>query len=96
MKKYDLVVKTSKYAGTDGTEKSRYENVGEIHSGRDDGLYARINPFRMMGVCMAALCKGQDSLVVSMYPPKEGAQTGGGGAAAQRQSPPDFDDHITF
>lgn len=104
-KRYDMATKTGSYTGRDGEQKSRYEYVGEVHDGHDGGFYARVNPFRMLGVCMAAIARGDDSMLVSLFAPRQeqSAPTATGNAQAHRhqsrQAPPpqpDFDDDIPF
>ena len=93
-KKYDMAIKTGTYTGNDGTEKNRYENIGEVHSGRDNGFYARMNPYRVMGLAMAAIARGDDSMMVSLFAPRNDQQP------QQRQAAPapsaDYDDDIPF
>lgn len=94
MKKYDMAVKTGTYQSQSG-EKNRYENVGEVHSSERGGFYARVNPFRMMGVAMAAIARGEDSMMVSLFEPNQQGQQGR--AAAPAKSNDDFDeDSIPF
>lgn len=96
MKKYDMAVKTGTYS-TQGGEKNRYENIGEVHSSERGGFYARVNPFRMMGVAMAAIARGEDSMLVSLFEPSQQGQQGRAAAPAQSNSAPaDFDDDIPF
>lgn len=80
-KKYDMTVKTGTYTDRNGDTKGRYENVGEIHTGNDGGFYARVNPFRLMGVCMAVITKGDDSMLISLFEPRQ--QDGNGAQRAQ-------------
>lgn len=75
-KKYDIAVKTGTYQGKDGQDKGRYENCGEIHSGREGGHFAVVNPFRMMGLCMAAIARGDDRLMASLFEPRQDGQGG--------------------
>jgi hypothetical protein len=91
MKKYDMAVKTGTYQTNNG-EKNRYENVGEIHAGKDGGFYARVNPFRMVGIAMAAIAKGEDSMLVSLFEPKQDAQ----GKKQNAAPADDFDQDIPF
>lgn len=74
-KKYDLAVKTGSYKTAEGLEKGRYETLGEIHTGRDGGFFARLNAFRLLGVAMAAVARGDDSLIVSLFAPQGQPQT---------------------
>lgn len=96
-KKYDLAVKTGTYKNQEGLEKGRYETLGEIHTGRDGGFFARMNAFRLLGVAMAAIARGDDSIIVSLFTPQ--GQAGQGNAPANStQAPPPayYDDDIPF
>jgi hypothetical protein len=106
MKKYDLAIKTGSYQSNSGETKNRYENVGEIHAGKDGGFYARVNPFRLMGLCMAAIARGDDSMLVSLFAVKNddsGAKTENPYRHGEKtqssnnaQESDDFDDDIPF
>lgn len=82
MKKFDLSVTTGKYE-VNGQTKSRYEMLGEVHENRDGRLYARMNAFRLLGVAMAAISRGDDQLMVNLYEPRN---EGFSGASAVRQA----------
>jgi hypothetical protein len=75
-KKYDLAVKTGSYKTQEGVEKARYEALGEIHPGNQGGFFARLNAFRMLGLATAAIARGDDSVLVSMFAPSD-SQAGG-------------------
>ena len=76
-KKYDLAVKTGSYKTQEGVEKARYEALGEIHPGRDGGFFARLNAFRMLGLATAAIARGDDSVLVSMFAPSDSQAASG-------------------
>lgn len=84
-KKYDLALKTGTYKTQEGLERGRYESLGEIHSGRDNGFFARINAFRMLGVAMAAIARGDDSLIISLFPPRNDHATNASPTPTQNQ-----------
>lgn len=91
MKKFEMAVKTGTYQTQSG-EKGRYENIGEVHSGKEGVFYARMNPYRMVGIAMAAIARGDDSIMVSMFEPRE-QQT----QVRQNEQPRDnFSDDIPF
>ncbi len=94
-KKYDLAVKTGTYKNAEGLEKGRYETLGEIHTGRDGGFFARMNAFRLLGVAMAAIARGDDSIIVSLFTPQGQPQ---GAAPNSPPAPPAayYDDDIPF
>ena len=95
-KKYDMAVKTGSYQDRNGTDKNRYENIGEVHSGNDNSFYARMNPFRVMGLAMAAIARGDDSMMVSLFAPRTDAQTQAPRQQPAPQTAPDYDDDIPF
>jgi len=97
-KKYDLAVKTGTYKAQDGTDKGRYETLGEIHPGRDGGYFARINAFRMLGLAMAAVARGDDSVLVSLFTPTGTQAPAAPGPAPRAPEPelPPYDDDIPF
>lgn len=91
MKKYDLAVKTGTYQSAAG-EKGRYETIGEVHSG-DKGFFTRLNPYRVLGIAMSAIARGDDSILVSMFAPKDQVSP-----APQHQMPQqaNFDQDVPF
>ncbi|MDP1527704.1 MAG: hypothetical protein Q8M20_18020 [Rhodocyclaceae bacterium] len=97
-KKYDLAVKTGTYKAQDGTDKGRYETLGEIHPGRDGGYFARINAFRMLGLAMAAVARGDDSVLVSLFTPTGTQAPAAPGQQATNSAPPlpPYDDDYPF
>lgn len=89
-KKFELAVKTGSYEiGRD--KKNRYQNCGEVHSG-EHGFFARINPYVMLGLCHMAIAEGQDSMLVSMFEPKNANSNGAGSGNDQFPEPPEFPD----
>lgn len=99
-KKYDLAVKTGTYKAQDGTDKGRYETLGEIHPGRDGGYFARINAFRMLGIAMAAVARGDDSVLVSLFTPTGTQATAPNSTGPTSYAPPSapesYDDDARF
>jgi len=76
--KYDLAVKTGEYQDGDGNTKGRYENIGKVIQG-DDGFYMILKrTFNPAGVPNP---QDRDSVLVSMFEPRERDQ------APQRSSP---------
>lgn len=71
-KKYDLVVKTGEYTDRDGNTKARFKNVGIVMEGQNGPYILLDRTFNPAGV------PGQDnreSIIVSMYEPRdEGGQ----------------------
>jgi len=68
---YDLAVKIGKYVGSDGKEKGRWQNVGAIMQTDDGGKFIMMAKwFNPAGVPDLAN-KGGDSILLSMFPPKD-------------------------
>ena len=71
-KLYDLVVKTGEYQ-SNGETKARYENIGSVMQG-DNGQFAIMKrTFNPAGVPNP---DGKDSIIVSMFEPKNNQQQG--------------------
>ena len=67
-KKYDLVVKTGEYTDGQGQTKGRFKNVGVMMEG-DNGPYLLLDrTFNPAGV---GGNEGRESIIVSMYEPKD-------------------------
>jgi hypothetical protein len=69
-KKYDLVVKVGEYTDGQGQTKGRFKNVGVMMEG-DKGPYILLDrTFNPAGV---GGNDGRESIIVSLYEPKDGA-----------------------
>lgn len=69
-KKYDLVVKTGEYTDGQGQTKGRFKNVGVMMEG-DNGPYLLLDrTFNPAGV---GGNDGRESIIVSLYEPKDNA-----------------------
>jgi hypothetical protein len=69
-KKYDLVVKVGEYTDGQGQTKGRFKNVGVMMEG-DKGPYILLDrTFNPAGV---GGNEGRESIIVSLYEPKDGA-----------------------
>jgi hypothetical protein len=69
-KKYDLVVKVGEYTDGQGQTKGRFKNVGVMMDG-DKGPYLLLDrTFNPAGV---GGNEGRESIIVSLYEPKDGA-----------------------
>jgi hypothetical protein len=67
-KKYDLVVKVGEYTDSQGQTKGRFKNVGVMMEG-DKGPYLLLDrTFNPAGV---GGNEGRESIIVSLYEPKE-------------------------
>jgi hypothetical protein len=95
-KKYDLAIKTGTYKNQEGLEKGRYETLGEIHTGRDGGFFARMNAFRLLGIAMAAVARGDDSIIVSLFTPQTANQPSASTNSTQAPPAAYYDDDIPF
>lgn len=68
-KTYDLAVKTGSYKDKNGEQKNRYENIGTVVEG-DNGPYIIMKrTFNPAGVPNP---ENRDTIVVSMFAPKDG------------------------
>lgn len=61
-----LAAKTGKYTDAAGKEKNRTTNIGHVHDGQY-GDYLTLDVQPLLGACMAALVRGEDRLMVSLY-----------------------------
>jgi hypothetical protein len=69
-KKYDLVVKVGEYTDGQGQTKGRFKNVGVMMDG-DKGPYILLDrTFNPAGV---GGNEGRESIIVSLYEPKDNA-----------------------
>lgn len=93
MKRYDMSVVAGTYK-VQGEEKRRYENVGEVHENQTGGLYCRMRLFTLIGICMAAIARGDDQLMVNFYEPR--GQNKGDDRGNKGSKTDDFDDDIAF
>ena len=94
MKKlYDLAVKVGSYQ-KDGQEKGRYQNIGAVMEKDDGGKFIIMNrTFNPAGVPNP---DNKDSLLVSMFKPKDKGGESGEGAPAPDGDNPFSDDKIPF
>ena len=89
-KLYDLAVKVSEYQDQQGNKKGRWQNVGAVMQGDDGGKFIMLAKwFNPAGVPDFS-GRGGESLLLSMFEPKDqnGQQQGGGQQQQQRQAPP--------
>ncbi len=101
-KKYDLAVKVGEYTDRDRNKKSRYQNVGAIMEKDDGGKFLMLARwFNPSGVPDFS-GKGGESILISMFEPKEngsGGGSGNGGVSAKQSAPtstPEPQDDIPF
>ena len=106
MKKYDIVATTGEYTNQQGEQKKRFLNVGAVID-TGNGPFIVMEKWFNPG---ALAEQGRDSVILSLYEPKNKQQapsgTGGGQYSAsqqaqtppsnQSQTPPNFDDDIGF
>ena len=69
-KKYDLVVKTGEYTDQSGATKGRFKNVGVVMEGKDGPYILLDRTFNPAGVPGQ---DGRESIIVSMYEPRDQA-----------------------
>lgn len=95
-KKYDLVVKVGEYTDNQGQTKGRFKNVGVMMEG-DKGPYILLDrTFNPAGV---GGNDGRESIIVSLYEPKqEGGQQAHSAAKANAYQPAarELDDDVPF
>jgi hypothetical protein len=87
-KLYDLAVKTGEYTGNDGQTKGRWQNVGAVMQNNDGGKFIMLAKwFNPAGVPDLSGKNAQsESILLSMFPPKEQGQQQQ--APAPRQAAP--------
>lgn len=92
MKKvYDLAVKTGSYQ-KDGETKNRYENIGSIMESDNGQFIILKKTFNPAGINQG---DGKDSIIISMFAPKQQSGNKSTESSAQ-QDFPDFDDLPAF
>ena len=75
-KVYDLAVKVGSYQTKDGQTKHRYQNVGAAMQNDDGGMFLMLAKwFNPAGVADG---KSSESILVSMFEPREKGAKGGG------------------
>lgn len=96
----DLCVKTGSYTDRTGTEKANWANIGAVFQGDDNKKWILLNrDFNPAGVPYK---EGGNSIIVSMFDPKEKDGTGAAPKAAAPAAAPaagkggSFDDDIPF
>ena len=79
-KRYDLAVKTGEYEDNMGNTKGRWQNVGQVMEDDKGGRFILLKrTFNPAGVPVKS---GRDSIVLSMFEPKDGEGRGGGYGSA--------------
>lgn len=83
MIKYELTTKAGEYTAKDGTKKTIWQRVGEVHTSKDGGMYALIDAH----INFAAFPRqeGSTRVMVSMFEPREKQWSG---ASKQQQEQP--------
>ena len=100
-KLYDLAVKTGSYTNAAGEQKHRWQNVGAVIQGNDGGQYMMLAKwFNPAGVPDE---RGGESILISMFEPKQDQTQQPRSQAPQQQAPAQqdgnfggFDDDIPF
>lgn len=82
-KKYDLVVKVGEYTDQSGATKGRFKNVGVVMQGKDGPYILLDRTFNPAGVSGN---EGRESIIVSMYEPRDNAGGEQRNAAQERHS----------
>jgi hypothetical protein len=86
-----LAAKVGKYVDKAGKEKSRTQNVGHLHDGQY-GDYLTLDVQPLLGACLAAVVRGEDRLMVSLYDVDED----GGKPRGTKPGREELDDPIPF
>lgn len=95
-KKYDLVVKVGEYTDGQGQTKGRFKNVGVVMDGQNGPYILLDRTFNPAGV---GGNDGRESIIVSMYEPKQDAAQSTQqrpAAPAQRAPQRPLDDEVPF
>ena len=96
-KLYDLAVKTGEYKTPDGTVKGRWQNVGACMQSDDGGMFLMLAKWFNPAGVQDLTGKGGESILVSMFSPKDDA--GQARVPAPRAAPsgrPEMNDDIPF
>ena len=82
MIKYELTTKAGEYTAKDGTKKTIWQRVGEVHTSKDGGMYALIDAH----INFAAFPRqeGSTRVMVSMFEPREKPAYGAPTTATER------------
>ena len=82
MIKYELTVKAGEYTAKDGSKKTIWQRVGEVHTSKDGGMYALIDAH----INFAAFPRqdGATRVMVSMFEPREKSWSGASTTATPR------------
>lgn len=87
-KLYDLAVKTGEYQNQQGEKKGRWQNVGAVMQNDDGGKFIMLAKwFNPAGVPDLS-GKGGESILLSMFPPKDGEQQSAPRQQAPQAMPP--------
>jgi hypothetical protein len=65
---YDLAVKVGSYTAKDGTEKARWQNVGQLHTHEGRRYITLSRTFNPAGVPLRA--EGDDRVFISCFEPR--------------------------
>ncbi len=103
-KLYDLAVKTGEYKNQSGEMKGRWQNVGACMQGDDGGKFIMLAKWFNPAGVPDLNGKGGESLLLSMFPPRDPNAQQGGQQGGQQQPnrqqqhtpPPNLDDDIPF
>lgn len=103
-KLYDLAVKTGEYKNQSGEMKGRWQNVGAVMQSDDGSKFIMLAKWFNPAGVQDLNGKGGESLLLSMFPPRDPNQQQGqqqqSDRPADRRAPPppqqDLDDDIPF
>lgn len=89
----DLAVRTGSYTGGDGQEKGRYMGCGALMEADDGNQFLMLN--RFINYSALPRKQGSESILISMFDPRERSD-GGGSAANKPAMVDDLDDDVPF
>lgn len=103
-KLYDLAVKTGEYQNNQGETKGRWQNVGAIMENDEGGKFIMLAKWFSPAGVPDLNGKGSESLLISMFPPRDPNQQQGQSQQSDRptdrRAPPapqqNMDDDIPF
>lgn len=88
----DLAVRTGSYTGSDGQEKGRYMGCGALMEADDGNQFLMLN--RFIAYSSLPRKQGSESILISMFDPRE--RTDSGTTQQKAGMVDDLDDDVPF
>lgn len=95
-KLYDLAVKTGEYTNGSGETKGRWQNVGAVMQNDEGGKFIMLAKWFSPAGVPDLTGRGGESVLLSMFVPKEKDDQGAAPAAKPSNAAPSADDDIPF